>query len=202
MKINKEQILKKAFEQYLLHGYSGVSISVLQRQLNIGRATLYYYFKDKETLFKAILEKYFIDVVRSHQHPSSDIRINEVIEMRIAMSQQIKDNILALNNEKLNMSNFSALLLFAYTHYPYFKDFVSETQRNDKQQWKMAIINSIKHAEIKADINIDVLSSLFSNIKDDYESGLFAEPAMDCSFLEISYYYLYDLIKIKADDSN
>jgi len=195
MKINRDQILKKAFEQYLLRGYSGVSISVLQQQLNIGRATLYYYFKDKEALFKAILEKYFIEVVRSHQNTSADITINEVIEMRVAMSQQVKDNILELNNQQLNMSNLSALLLFAYTHYSEFKDFVSETQRYDKLQWKRAIINSIKRAEIKKDVNIDVLSSLFSNIKDDYESGLFEEPTMNNSFLKTSYYYLYDLIK-------
>lgn len=195
MKINREQILKKAFEQYLMHGYSGVSISVLQRQLNIGRATLYYYFKDKETLFKAILQKYFIEVVRSHQNISSDITINELIEIRLAISQQMKHNILELENKTLTMSNLSALLLFAYTHYSDFKNFVSETQQYDKLQWKTAIINSINRAEIKPDVNIEVLSSLFSNVKDDYESGLFTEPIMNDSFLKTSYYYLYDLIK-------
>lgn len=195
MKVNREQILKKAFEQYLLHGYSGVSISVLQRQLNIGRATLYYYFKDKETLFKAILQKYFVEVVRSYQNNSSEITIDELIEMRIAMSQQMKHNILELDNKILTMSNLSALLLFAYTHYSDFKDFVSETQRYDKLQWKTAITNSINRADIKPDVNIEVLSSLFSNIKDDYESGLFTEPIMNDSFLKTSYYYLYDLIK-------
>lgn len=195
MKINKEKILQKAFEQYLLRGYSGVSISVLQQQLNIGRATLYYYFKDKETLFKAILDKYFIQVIQTNEDISPDITICELIEKRIAISLQLKASILTLENQTLTMSNFSALLLFAYTHYDHFKDFVRESQQRCVQQWQLAIRNSIKQSEIKPDVNIDVLASLFANIKDGYEAGLFVEPTMTDVFLKTSYYYLYNLVK-------
>lgn len=195
MKINKEKILQKAFEQYLLRGYSGVSISVLQQQLNIGRATLYYYFKDKETLFKAILEKYFIQVIQTNEDISPDITICELIEKRIAISQQLKTSILTLENKTLTMSNFSALLLFGYTHYDDFKDFVRDAQQRSVQQWQVAIRNSIKRSEIKADVNIDVLASLFANIKDGYEAGLFVEPTLTDVFLKTSYYYLFNLVK-------
>lgn len=197
MKVNREHILQKAFEQYLLRGYSGVSISVLQQQLDIGRATLYYYFKDKETLFKAILEKYFIEAIRSYENIASDITINELIEKRIAVSQQIKDNILSLNNQTLTLSNFSALLLFAYTHYDDFNLFVKKMQQCNITQWKQAITNSMNRSEIKPDVNINVLASLFANIKDGYESGLSIEPTTTDTFLKTSYYYLYDLIKFE-----
>lgn len=194
MKINREYILQKSFEQYLLRGYSGVSISVLQQQLNIGRATLYYYFKDKETLFKAILEKYFMEDIRSYETIAPDITISELIEKRVAVSQKIKNNILLLNNQALNMSNFSALLLFAYTHYPEFNRFIKNMQLYNILQWKKAISNSMNSFEVKPDVNIDVVAALFANIKDGYESGVSAEPVMD-TFLKTSYDYLYNLIK-------
>lgn len=195
MKINKEKILQKAFEQYLLRGYSGVSISVLQQQLNIGRATLYYYFKDKEALFKAILDKYFIQVIQRDDVNSQQITVCELIEIRIAISQQIKASISMLGNQTLTMSNFSALLLFGYTHYTEFKKFVKETQQRNVQQWQIAIKNSIEQSLIKPDVNIDVLASLFANIKDGYESGLCIEPVMTDTFLKTSYDYLYNLVK-------
>lgn len=195
MKVNREYILQKAFEQYLLRGYSGVSISVLQQQLNIGRATLYYYFKDKETLFRAILDKYFMEDIRSFEAISPDITISELIEKRIAVSQKIKNNIRSLNNQTLSISNFSALLLFAYTHYDDFKHFVKNMQQCNIIQWKKAIINSMNLSEIKPDVNIDVVAALFANIKDGYESGVSAELVITDTFLKTSYYYLYNLIK-------
>ena len=195
MKVNREYILQKAFEQYLLRGYSGVSISVLQQQLNIGRATLYYYFKDKETLFRAILDKYFMEDIRSFEAISPDITISELIEKRIAVSQKIKNNIRSLNNQTLSISNFSALLLFAYTHYDDFKHFVKNMQQCNIIQWKKAISNSMNLSEIKPDVNIDVVAALFANIKDGYESGVSAEPVITDTFLKTSYYYLYNLIK-------
>ena len=51
MKFTKEIILEEAFKLFLKKGYSEVSISVVQKELGIGRATLYYYFKNKEDLF-------------------------------------------------------------------------------------------------------------------------------------------------------
>ena len=56
MKYTKEKILEEAFKLFLQKGYSEVSISVVQEELGIGRATLYYYFKSKEDLFKTVID--------------------------------------------------------------------------------------------------------------------------------------------------
>ena len=47
----REKILLKALELYMIEGYANVSITDLQSALNMGRGTLYYYFKDKDELF-------------------------------------------------------------------------------------------------------------------------------------------------------
>ena len=48
MKFTKEKILEEAFKLFLKKGYSEVSISVVQEELGIGRATLYYYNQSLE----------------------------------------------------------------------------------------------------------------------------------------------------------
>ena len=48
-------------ELYALKGYQNVSISDLQYALDIGRGTLYYYFRDQDELFLTCMEKYFIE---------------------------------------------------------------------------------------------------------------------------------------------
>ena len=72
-----------ALKQYLLLGFEGVSISVLQKSLGIGRATLYYYYKSKDELFKDVINTYFFDIVLN-EHKKIDlltITIPELIEI-------------------------------------------------------------------------------------------------------------------------
>ena len=47
----RERILLKALELYMVEGYANVSITDLQAALNMGRGTLYYYFKDETLLW-------------------------------------------------------------------------------------------------------------------------------------------------------
>ena len=50
----RDKILLKAIELYMIDGYANVSITDLQAALNMGRGTLYYYFKDKMNCFKKL----------------------------------------------------------------------------------------------------------------------------------------------------
>ena len=56
----KEKILLKALELYMIEGYANVSITDLQSALNMGRGTLYYYFKDKDELFQEVVDEFLI----------------------------------------------------------------------------------------------------------------------------------------------
>ena len=52
----REKILLKAIELYMIEGYANVSITDLQEALNMGRGTMYYYFKDKDELFQEAIQ--------------------------------------------------------------------------------------------------------------------------------------------------
>ena len=61
MKDRREYIIHKAMELYALEGYQNVSITDLQNALDMGRGTLYYYFKDQDELFRTCMETFFLE---------------------------------------------------------------------------------------------------------------------------------------------
>ena len=56
----RDKILLKALELYMVEGYANVSITDLQSALDMGRGTLYYYFKDKDELFQEVVDMFLI----------------------------------------------------------------------------------------------------------------------------------------------
>ena len=60
MKNTKEYILEKAFALFLDKGYDGVSITDLQDELGMGRASIYHHFKSKRELFTEVIDKCYI----------------------------------------------------------------------------------------------------------------------------------------------
>ncbi len=55
----RNQILNCAKKVFARHGYHKTNITMICEKAGIGRGTLYLYFKNKEAVFSAILEKIF-----------------------------------------------------------------------------------------------------------------------------------------------
>lgn len=53
--MTKQHILKVSTEEFALYGYNGVSMNKLAQRLKINKATIYYHFKDKKTLYIAVM---------------------------------------------------------------------------------------------------------------------------------------------------
>lgn len=51
----RQQILKAAFEVFKTKGYAGTSITDIAKQADIGKGTLYLYFKNKEELLYSVV---------------------------------------------------------------------------------------------------------------------------------------------------
>jgi AcrR family transcriptional regulator len=201
VKNNKEYILEKAFQQYLLNGHEGVSISVLQESLDMGRATLYYYFSSKENLFRQVVEKYFFDIVtegQSHINKKT-ITVPELIEIFLGLYQKIKVNLLKTNLPDVSFSNLTSLILHANAHYPDLAERTDEIKKSVFSAWKCSIKNSMQRGEVKQNVDVDSVATIFTNIKEGYEYGIKRESVAtekDEYHYRKACYCLYDLIKI------
>lgn len=54
--MTKEIILKTATEEFAKYGFDAVSMNNLASTLEVNKATIYYYFKDKKTLYNDVLK--------------------------------------------------------------------------------------------------------------------------------------------------
>ncbi|KOP22878.1 TetR family transcriptional regulator [Hapalosiphon sp. MRB220] len=52
-----EQILQGAMQEFLAHGFAGASMDRVATAAGVSKATVYSHFADKETLFKAMIER-------------------------------------------------------------------------------------------------------------------------------------------------
>lgn len=195
MKFTKEKILEEAFKLFLKKGYSEVSISVVQEELGIGRATLYYYFKSKEDLFKTVIDHYIIKYMESSLQIEPDATVADMIESRIRLIIAQRDILLQSNNPNLTFFNLTSIKFIALLKYEDYRKKLEVFRNKTIELWKMAINNSIRNKEIKEDVNVDVLSEMFANVKVSYESNFNnLIKVKDGSFIQ-SYFYLYELIK-------
>ena len=55
--MTKENILQVAIQEFSLYGYDAVSMNNLASKLDVNKATIYYHYKDKKSLYQAVLTK-------------------------------------------------------------------------------------------------------------------------------------------------
>ena len=89
----REKILKLAMEEFGRIGFEGARVDRIAERCNVSKNMLYYYFKSKEGLFIAALERMY-ETFRDQQRDLS-VRASDPL---VAMEQLIEHTFLALEN--------------------------------------------------------------------------------------------------------
>jgi AcrR family transcriptional regulator len=61
----REAILDAAMREFALEGVAGARTEAIARAAKVNKALLYYYFKDKEALFGAVMDRVFTELTSS-----------------------------------------------------------------------------------------------------------------------------------------
>ena len=199
MSSNRDFILREAFGQYLEYGYDGVSISVLQDSTQLGRATLYYYFTNKENLFREVINEYVTKLELSFLEKLGEQALN--VPQLIQIHTERIDGIIALIrmvNPQLRVTNYLSLILHAYSHDEAFKKFFDETKVRIHDAWKQAIQKSVSEGDLDEGCDPEKLATLFNGLNeyDQWEKSAEESTATECTFIK-NCYQLYEFIKKK-----
>lgn len=196
----KDYILNKAFEVFMAKGYDSVSMTVLQKELNMSRGAMYRYFDSKDDLFKAVVDKYLFGLMGKFE-PSLDENLTLMgkIQKTVQMYERIYTFIYKIRvDEKegaIKFLNYTALMIQAAKRYPGFAEKVRMHEERVLNAWKLSIIKSIEKGEIRKDIEIGILARVFASaykISEPSEGESRLKTAED---LENTMVYLYSLIK-------
>jgi TetR/AcrR family transcriptional regulator len=120
-----KQIIDVAQELFGLYGLEKVSMQEIADELNFSKASIYYYFPDKESLYEAVLEK---------EHNEFILRISEIIREINDPAIMLKDYA-RLRLEYFNrLLNLSRLRLEIYSEMkPGFRDSLKIFKEKEKE---------------------------------------------------------------------
>ena len=196
MKDRREYIIRKAMELYALKGYQNVSITDLQFALDIGRGTLYYYFKDQDELFTICMEKYFLE---PKQHVLSsvpeDAGVAQMIEALMTYLNGLRETLMSFDVKSINTSNVNNLMFTAYIKFPALHRKAQRLALKELELWRKVLYNDQRAGIIRRDIDREQVALMFTHVKNTYDNGM-AQTQMDFSLLEKTYSELYHLLKI------
>ena len=198
-KERKEQIIYKALELYLLHGYENVSITDLQSALDMGRGTMYYHFRNKDEIYVEIVNRFFLRPKQEMLRLPDDIRVPGMIDALLRYFRFLESNLMELENKNINTSNVIMLLYTAYHRFPELHRKAHRLYASEQTMWMRALRNSIMAGEIRRDIHIETTATLFTQVKDGYDAGR-SGMQMDFEMVRKQYALLYSLIRTDNND--
>jgi AcrR family transcriptional regulator len=191
----RDKILLKAIELYMIDGYANVSITDLQAALNMGRGTLYYYFKDKDELFQEAVNTFLIQPKgRALDRVKENATIPDVIDTMLYYLNQLKEVHEQVDNKNINTSKVVNVMFTAYSKFPELYKKARRLYERELNLWVQAIKNSMRAGVVRGDVHIDTIAHMFVHIKDGWDPGRSSVP-MNYDLLIEQYNYLYDLIK-------
>ncbi|MDR1371306.1 MAG: TetR/AcrR family transcriptional regulator [Dysgonamonadaceae bacterium] len=197
MQDRKEYILQKAFEVFMAKGYDSVSMTVLQQELRMSRGAMYRYYNGKDDLFKAVIDRYFygmIDFVRPNF--SEDMTLAERIEQNYQSLKKISAYFDRIEGISVVFLNYTALLIQAAKRYSGFIDRLKVYKETETKKWRLVIENSIEKGEVREDIDVEIMSMIFTKSVDlwdpDKPGRNFSKASEDAKKMMN---YIYSLIK-------
>lgn len=191
----RDKILLKAIELYMIEGYANVSITDLQVALNMGRGTLYYYFKDKDELFQEAVETFLLaPKQRTLDRVPPTVTIPEMIQAMLYYLDQLKDVYDQVENKNITTSNVVTVMYTAYSRFPELYKKARRLYEHELNLWMKAIKNSMHDGSVRGNVPIETTAHMFLHIKDGWDPGRSGVP-MNFAIFPEQYNYLYELIK-------
>jgi AcrR family transcriptional regulator len=197
LKDRRDYIIRKAMELYALKGFRNVSITDLQNALDMGRGSVYYYFKDQDELFLTCMERYFLEPKqRALAAVPEDAGIDQMIAAIGTYLESLKEALMTFETRTINTSNVNDLMFTAYSRFPALHRKAQRLALKELELWRKALYTDQRAGLIRRDIDREQVALMFSHIKNSYDSGL-GQTQMDFSLLEKTYSELHKLLKIQ-----
>lgn len=165
MKFNKEDILKVAFNEFMVNGYASPIISSLQLKLGMSRGALYRHYRSKEELFIKVVDTYFFHTLeRVTERINPNMTVPELVRSLAKRQRLIARLITTKGGTEFTFLNFNHLIIQAARYYPGFDVRFKKSQLNVERHWRNALRSSIEAGDIRDDIDINLISRLFTKI--------------------------------------
>jgi AcrR family transcriptional regulator len=195
MKDSRDYILKTAFSLFISKGYKSVTMNDMENATRLTKGAFYHHFKNKEDLFQAVIEKYYLS---SHLNCNSD-NFSTLKEYISFITNYLSEKMLDLKEftgGKIPDPYYMTIILEAKKYLPSLDEKIKNTFRSQINQWEKIIVKAKNAEEIKSNIDSSILAETFTSIGLGVLKNLILDDTVDYSVLKIKMQYeqLYKLL--------
>lgn len=155
----KDDIVNKSFFQFLNKGYKACSLKDLEKATGLTKGAFYYYFRNKEEILKAGIEKYLS--VNSEMSEEEFLKISslrEYIDTVVTRKEQNAERLQTLFDFFIIEVAFFQLVLEVAFLFPEYRRCIDELSKGRLSRWEFMILKAKQLGEIKAGLDTTVLA--------------------------------------------
>lgn len=122
----KQRILDAASDVFMMFGFKKASLELISKRLGMTKSSLYYYFKDKEEIFREIIEQEAKIIMEKIEKSVSEIedpvlKLKKYFEVRMLLFLDIAKKYRSFSKEYLEEYNFVERMRKRYDIYEFEK---------------------------------------------------------------------------------
>jgi len=172
----KDYIIEEAFKLFLNHSYEAVSINDISQAIGFTKGALYHHFKNKEELFKEVIDKYLY--IPGVNVEVDTISFYEFIQLSMAEADKIIKSIFN-NNLTFTPINYFSLFIDAFRHYPGYAKAKESYINTELEKTKIILENAIKSGEIRNDIDPSLMATHYFSMNMGLAGNLLTSNSVD-----------------------
>lgn len=193
-----DKIMENTYELFLKKGFHNVSSSDISNASNISPGTLYYYFKNKDELILAVLDKYVLGTYYEYLNNANKSKGNTLNKLR-----SFYLGILGLDKDfssKLNhIDDFKKILLLSFEGIQEYRE-ISLNYNKFNKEYTKDINDLIKYGKENGEIRLDIPTdemTLFikSNINGIFFLWIVQEDFNSKDIIETNLKHVWDYIR-------
>lgn len=156
---NIERILEPAFKLFLMYNYESVSTAKLEEATGLTRGAIFYKYKTKESIFKAVIDRYVLDF---HSKPiNTNVgKLYDFIDLYLEKVNARMFKMHSMGILNIHRGYFN-LLYQAVQYYPNFDIKVTEMFESGLKQWEVVVKHAVESGEIKSSCNAYEVAQTF-----------------------------------------
>lgn len=155
----KEEIVNKSFFQFLNKGYKACSLKDLEKATGLTKGAFYYYFRNKEEILKAGIDKYLS--VASEMSEEVFLKIGslkEYIDVVVERKERSAERLSQMFDFFIIEVAFFQLVLEVSSLFPEYPEKIDELSKNRLSRWEYMILRAKQQGEIKVTLDTSVLA--------------------------------------------
>lgn len=155
----KDCIINKSFFQFLNKGYKACSLKDLEKATGLTKGAFYYYFRNKEEILKAGIDRYLSVINEMSEEEFLRIgTLREYIDVVVAQKERNAEKLQELFDFFIIEVAFFQLVLEVAFLFPEYRRCIDELSKNRLSRWEFMILKAKQQGEVKVGLDTTVLA--------------------------------------------